>query len=133
VFVIRSGTGAVVAMFMSLVAILGGCLSTTTRSAMPTGTVAGHMYQVGGPAPGSPVAVRGVVMLTNVTTGTKYAADSNGKTGYRVQVPVGTYKVSGLSAQDLANGHEMTAFPASTSVIVRQGTTARDNLDASIP
>jgi len=123
VSVIRNGTSAAVALLMSLVAFLGGCLSTT-----PMGTVTGQMVQVGGAPPGSPVAVRGEVTLTNVTTGTKYSAASNGKSGYSVQVPVGTYKVNGLSQQDFANGHEMTALPTSTTVKLRQGTTARDNL-----
>jgi hypothetical protein len=117
-------TSAAVLMFATFVA---GCSDTT-----PMGTVTGHMYQVGGPAPGSPVAVRGLISLTNVTNGTKYTATSNGKSGYAAQVPVGTYKVSGLSEQDFSNGHEMRGFPASALIKVRQGKTARDNLYASI-
>ena len=95
------------------------------------GTVTGRIIQVGGPSEAPSIPVRGVVTLTNVSTGVKYLADAKGKSGFSVQVPVGTYRLTGRSEQDFSNGHEMTTNP-SPPVRVRQGTTSRVNLYISI-
>ena len=46
-------------------------------------------------------AVRGVVALTNVSTGAKYHADSKGRSGYSIEAPVGTYTVTGRGNEGL--------------------------------
>ena len=103
--------GALCVLALSLAA----CSSTP-----PMGTVTGRIVQVGGIERGAS-AVRGVVTLTNVSTGVQYHADSKGKAGYSIEVPVGTYTVTG-------RGHGGLAATARQTVHVRQSKTSRVNL-----
>ena len=119
--------GVAAGLLLAIAILAAGCSSTT-----PLGTVTGRMYQVGGPAPSSPVAVRGVVTLTNVTTGTKYHSTVKEKSGYDIAVPTGTYRVSGLSESDFANGHEMSAFPANAVIKVHRDRAVAENVYVSI-
>jgi hypothetical protein len=94
-----------------------------TLTGAAVGTVDGRMIQVGGP-PGAPsISVRGVVTLTNLSSGVRYRATANRTSGYSIKVPPGTYNVTGSSLQDFDNGHEMSAS-AGQPVHIRAGTTS---------
>jgi hypothetical protein len=88
----------------------------TTTSA--TGTVSGQIIQVGGPAGAPNRAVRGVVTLTDVSSGAKYQVSSGPPGGYSVTVPAGSYDVSGISLDDSSDGHPMGAIGKSPVVVV---------------
>lgn len=70
-----------------------GLVSAGTASA--EGTLTGHLYAVGGPAPGAPRPWPGTVTLTG--SGVHLAIDVGAGGRYSVRVPAGTYAVAGRS------------------------------------
>ena len=64
-------------------------------SAPAEGTLTGHLYRVGGPAPGAPRPWPGTVILTG--PGVRRAIQVGAGGGYSVRVPAGTYAVAGRS------------------------------------
>jgi hypothetical protein len=95
------------------------------------GNVDGQIIQVGGP-PGNPdVGVRGLVALTNISSGVSYHASAGRKSGYSVKVPPGAYSVTGSSLDDYSDGHPMGAY-ARQPVTVLAGTTVHVDLYVQI-
>lgn len=121
------GAFSAVAICLVVAVVVVGCSSIT-----PTGTVTGQIIQVGGPAGTPNQPVRGAVTLTNVSSGAKFHGTPKAKSGFSLAVPAGTYRVSGLSAQDFVNSHEMNAFPSPSIVTVRGNVTSRVNLYVEI-
>jgi hypothetical protein len=107
--------------------MVAGVVTTTSA----TGTVSGQIIQVGGPAGAANRAVRGVVTLTAVSSGAKYQVSSGPPGGYSVRVPAGTYDVSGISLDDLSDGHPMGALGKSP-VVVMAGRTVHVDLYVQI-
>jgi hypothetical protein len=60
-----------------------------------TGTLAGHLYGVGGPAPGAPRPWPGTVTLTGPGVHRDIQVGASGR--FSVLVPAGTYTVAGRS------------------------------------
>jgi hypothetical protein len=73
------------------VAFLAGCSGASGAE----GTVAGHLYGVGGPPPGLPRAWPGTVILTGPGVHRDVSVGADGS--YSVTVPVGRYTVAGRS------------------------------------
>ena len=107
---------------------LSGC---GTSGATPTGTVTGQLLRVGGPAPGSPVAIPGSVTLQEVSTGRRFRASTATDGRFSVKVPAGTYEVSGQSPQVLSNNREIVGTAGSV-VRVQANETSRANVHISI-
>jgi hypothetical protein len=95
--------------------------SASAGPASAEGILTGHLYAVGGPAPGAPRPWPGTVTLTG--PGGRRAISVGAGGGYSVLVPAGTYTVAGRSPlyQDgagvcqaagpvmVASGHRTTA------------------------
>jgi hypothetical protein len=64
-------------------------------SASAEGTLTGHIYGVGGPAPGAPRPWPGTVTLTGPGVHLAIGVGAGGR--YSVRVPAGTYAVAGRS------------------------------------
>lgn len=101
---------------------------TTTR---PTGTVSGQIIQVGGPAGALNRVVHGIVTFTNVASRTKYQVSSGRPAGYSIEIPAGTYDVSGISLDDHSDGQPMGAIGKSP-VVVAAGRTVHVDLYVQI-
>ena len=69
--------------------------SASAGPASAAGILAGHLYAVGGPAPGAPRPWPGTVTLTGPGGRRAIAVGADG--GYSVLVPAGTYAVAGRS------------------------------------
>ena len=75
--------------------VLAGCASGTASGTAP-GTVVGQFIRVGGPSPGSPVPLPGL-MVTVDSTGRRHTA-AVGKNGrFRLSLPAGHYRLTGYS------------------------------------
>jgi len=72
---------------------LVGCASTP-----PTGFVSGRLQGVGGPAPGTPRPIGGKVTVLS-PNGKSYSAKVEADGQFLIQVPVGSYIVTGHSPQ----------------------------------
>ena len=83
------GTSTVSMLIAVLVLMAASCGSPGR------GTLSGHVYLVGGPAPGSPVAVTGTVVATHGSS--RYTAQTGSDGSYTLQVPAGDYSVSATS------------------------------------
>jgi hypothetical protein len=73
-------------------AVLGMLAFLATACSKPSGTITGHLYRVGGPAPGLPSPMPGTIYISgqgSVHTG----ADGS----FSMAVPAGTYTLSGRS------------------------------------
>jgi len=88
-----------------------------------TGTLQGHLYGVGGPAPGLPVPFPGTITVTRNATSWEIKTGVDGF--YTVTVPPGRYTVTGRSPH-FNGGTE--SCPAPNPVEVSNGSTA--TLDA---
>jgi hypothetical protein len=69
--------------------------SGSAGPASAEGILAGHLYAVGGPAPGAPRPWPGTVTLTGPGVHRAIRVGAGG--GYSVLVPAGTYAVAGRS------------------------------------
>ena len=78
-----------------LVLISLGVAACSQQPRATTGTLQGHLYRVGGPAPGSPVPLSGTITVTGNATSWEIKADVDGY--YTVAVPPGRYTVTGHS------------------------------------
>src|SRR5580700_40664 len=79
-------------VFLALAAVfLAGCSGRSPAD----GTLAGHLYGVGGPAPGLPRAWPGTVTLTGPGIQENVSVGTDGS--YSVRVPGGRYTVVGRS------------------------------------
>ena len=79
-------------VFLALAAVfLAGCSGPSPAD----GTLAGHLYGVGGPAPGLPRAWPGTVTLTGPGVHQDVSVGTDGR--YSVTVPAGRYAVVGRS------------------------------------
>jgi hypothetical protein len=77
------------------VACLGGAAVACSGPNAADGTLTGHLYGVGGPAPGLPRAWPGTVILTGTGVHRDVSVDASGS--YSVTVPAGRYTVTGHS------------------------------------
>lgn len=68
---------------------------TQTPSVGGLGTLVGHLYAVGGPAPGSPRGISGTITARG-TNGSRTVKTSHDG-GFRIQLPTGTYTLRGHS------------------------------------
>jgi hypothetical protein len=105
-----------VAALLLPVALLAGCSASTPAS----GTLAGHLRQVGGLPPGVDRPVPGTVAITGVAVAMEIPVGQDGS--YTVAVPPGTYTVIGHSPTVL-NGNNQLDCPANGAVVVTSGTT----------
>ena len=69
--------------------------SASAGPASAAGTLTGHLYGVGGPAPGAPRPWPGTVTLTGPGVHLAIGVGASGR--YSVRVPAGTYAVAGRS------------------------------------
>jgi hypothetical protein len=88
------------------------------RTAAGSGTLSGHLYTVGGPAPGKHRPLRGDVTVTGSGFAHDVTIGSDG--GYSVAVPPGEYTVVGHSP-DVNDG--TTTCPAADKAQVTGGVT----------
>ena len=109
-----------------VVAILGIIsVHLAAACAQPTGTITGHLYQVGGPAPGAPTPVPGTVYVSGEGS---VAVGSDGR--FSIAVPAGTYTLSGSSPliEDNAPG-----CGSRKAVTVEVGVVAKMDVICDIP
>lgn len=78
------------------------------------------------------MVVKGVVTLTNVSSGASYRASSNRSSGYSVQLPPGDYSVTGISLDDFSGGQPMGAFARGSPVVVTAEAIVEVNLYVQI-
>jgi len=84
-----------------LAGLLAACSSgphpagPATTPAPAEGTLTGHLYAVGGPAPGAPRPWPGTITLTGLGVHLVIGVGAGGR--YSVRVPAGTYAVAGRS------------------------------------
>jgi hypothetical protein len=90
----------------------------------PDGTVEGQLVREGGPSPGGPVPLPGVVVLGAIGEDVSYPVDAGADGAFRASVPPGTYSLSGTSPKVLSDGKEMQCL-AARPVVVRPGSKAR--------
>lgn len=95
--------------FIGLV-LLAGCGGPSGH-----GTLSGHLYMVGGPAPGTPRAVEGTVVATGPDG--RHTATVGADGSYTMQLAPGTYTVTGTSPQ---YGEGKSPCPANGTVAVVQ-------------
>jgi len=111
--VMRESRGATVrclgVLFIGLV-VLAGCGGLSG-----SGTLSGHLYVVGGPAPGTPRAVEGTVVATG--PGGRHTATVGADGSFTMQLAPGTYTVTGTSPQ---YGEGKSPCPANGTVAVVQ-------------
>jgi hypothetical protein len=74
---------------------LAGCMAACSGQSPADGTVTGHLYGVGGPAPGLPRPWPGLVTLTGPGVHREVPVGTGG--AYSVTVPAGTYTIVGRS------------------------------------
>jgi hypothetical protein len=75
--------------------LLTGCASGAASAAAP-GTVVGQFIRVGGPAPGSPVPLPGVVVTAD-SGGTRHEVAVGRNGWFRLSLPAGHYRLTGYS------------------------------------
>ena len=119
--VMRSGVAAI----LLPVAILVGCSASTPT----TGTLTGHLRQVGGPAPGVNRPVPGTVTISGGSATKALPVGDDGS--YTVDVPPGTYTVVGHSPTTLT-GDQQQDCPAPSAATVTAGTTTTADAICSI-
>jgi hypothetical protein len=91
------------------------------------GTIAGTLREVGGPAPGLARAIAGFLRVFNATGGWDGPTDGSGN--FRVDLPVGTYTVTGTSPVFGAGQYPCTA---GGPVVVARGRTTTVEVICSI-
>ncbi|MCR6492567.1 hypothetical protein [Cellulomonas sp. P24] len=96
-------------LFIGLV-VLAGCGGSSGH-----GTLSGHLYVVGGPAPGTPRAVDGTVVATGPDG--RHTATVGADGSYTMELAPGTYTVTGTSPQ---YGDGKSPCPANGTVAVVQ-------------
>ena len=72
-------------------------VTQTTRPVDAQGTLVGHLYAVGGPAPGSPHGVSGTITARGDHGSSTVTTSSDGS--FSIQLPAGAYTVHGHSRQ----------------------------------
>lgn len=101
-----------------LVALVTACSDHSAHQA--TGTLTGHLFLVGGPAPGKPRALTGTV-IANGPGGSRIAStDATGK--FVLRLPAGRYSLTGRSP--LYDDGRTTCEPA-TQVTIQPDTEQR--------
>ena len=99
--------------------------SAATRHA-PTGSITGRFEEVGGPAPGNPRPLSGVVELTSAIG--KHVSFDTGKGGsIKGRVAAGTYKVTGRAPR------VGTLCPSPVPVVVRAGHGRHFTVTCNVP
>ena len=104
-------------------AVLAVLLLLGTACGGPKGTITGHLYRVGGPAPGLPSPMPGTIYVSG---GSSVAAGSDGS--FSVAVSPGTYTLSGRSP-DMGNALCRARHP----VTVQAGAVVKVGVICDIP
>ena len=113
-----------------------GGMTASPSSAAPhhtsqTGSITGVFEEVGGPPPGSPRPLSGIVELTSATG--KHVFIGTGKDGsIKAHVAVGTYKVTGRSPKIEGNIME-TVCTSPVPVVVRAGHRTHFTVACNVP
>ncbi len=90
-----------VSLPLAALLVLAGC-----SGSVATGTIAGTLERVGGPAPGRPVPLAGRVVAV-ASTGARFTG-TVGKNGrFKLPVPPGSYHLTGYSPRVRSSGAEM--------------------------
>jgi hypothetical protein len=84
------------------------------------GAISGELVREGGPAPGGPVPLPGLVTLTAIGQELSYLVSVGANGAFHASVLPGTYSITGMGPNVLSNGQEMLCRAAGT-VIVRPG------------
>ena len=106
-------------------ALLVGCSASTPA----TGTISGHLRQVGGIPPGDDRPVPGTVTITGGAVSKELAVGNDGS--YTVDVPPGTYTVVGHSPTSLS-GNKQGDCAASGPAVVTSGMSTTADVICSI-
>ena len=114
-----------VALLLLPVTLLVGCSASTPA----TGTIAGHLRQVGGAPPGVDRPVPGTVTITGGALTKDLQVGQDGS--YAVDVPPGTYRVVGHSPTALSGNTQMDC-PADGAAAVKSGATTTADAICSI-
>lgn len=112
--------------------LAAGTLAACGSFPATQGRATGWMLRVGGAAAGHPTPVAGVVTLTDLASGVRYALRCSRQGVWSAEVPPGAYRVAGESLRALSDGHRMRARPADAVVQVRHGQTVHDDLYVQI-
>lgn len=107
--------GTVLAGACLLVAFLAACSGHSGPQA--TGTLTGHLFLVGGPAPGTPRALTGKVIANGPRGRRATATDATGK--FVLHLPAGRYSLIGRSP--LYDGGRTVCKPATQITIQPAG------------
>jgi hypothetical protein len=114
--ILQRMTTLLVAMLLVSVALLAACstrlrgsneedhIRTPSSSAM--GVLRGHLYVIGGPAPGIKKAISGVASISGKNFRKDVAINDDG--AYSVSLSPGEYTVEGHSPKVTQNGREVT-------------------------
>ena len=94
-------------------AVLGISLLLGAACGGPKGTISGHLYRVGGPAPGLPSPMPGTIYVSG---GPSVPAGSDGS--FSVAVSPGTYTLSGQSPDGLCRARHPVTVQAGEVVKV---------------
>lgn len=108
---------------------LGNALTGLPASTPASGTIAGHLRQVGGPVPGVNRPVPGTVTISGGSTTKELPVGQDGS--YTVDVPPGTYTVVGHSPTTLG-GNTQLPCPANGDAVVTSGATTTSDAICSI-
>jgi len=111
--------------FLLPVALLVGCSASTAA----TGTITGHLRQVGGAPPGVDLPVPGTITITGGPLTKDLQVGQDGS--YVVDVPPGTYTVVGHSPTALSGNAQMDC-PAKVAAAVTSGATTTADAICSI-
>jgi hypothetical protein len=106
------GVGPAVGVFLALLAACSG----GDRDHPAAGTLTGHLFLVGGPAPGKPRPLTGTIIVNGPGRSRLTATDTTGS--FTIRLPTGRYSLTGRSAlYDDGN----TECQPPTRVTVRSG------------
>lgn len=109
---------------------LGNALTGLPVSTPASGTIAGHLRQVGGPPPGVNRPVPGTVTISGGSTTKELQVGKDGS--YTVDVPPGTYTVVGHSPTTLGGGSTQLPCPARGDAVVTSGASTTSDAICSI-
>ena len=107
--------------------VAAACASTSSVSARPgptsrsSGTIIGFLQAVGGPRPGTPRPLPGTITIRN-RDGTTITASAGSAGTFSVQVPVGSYVLTGHSPLYDSGTSDCAAAPPRTITVTAGGT-----------
>jgi hypothetical protein len=110
---------------VAVILLLSGCASPSPS----TGTLTGHLRQVGGPPPGVNRTVPGSVTVTGGGTTRELGVGTDG--AFTIDLSPGTYTVVGHSPTTL-NGDKLADCPAAAPVVIASGATTTSDPVCSI-